>query len=160
MRSLILYVFLVGVPALAIFGVLCVGQRLRSPIFVGGTWNIEREWNPSPNSSCGYSLINPDQGILTISQSGSRLLLTLNDENRTTFEGEIRDATITAAMARPPSHTSLAGNGTGALIQLHATVKRGSEFDRLSGALIFPDCPIVPVTFSAEQQGARAAQGR
>jgi len=160
MRSLLLYLFLVGMPALAISGVLYVGKRLRSPIFVGGTWSVERASNSRRDPRCGYSLINPDRAVLTISQSGSRLLLTLNDENRTTFEGEIRDVTINAAMARPPSPTSLAGNGfTGASIQLHATVERGSESDRLSGTLIFSDCPTAPVTFNAKQQAA-GAQGQ
>jgi hypothetical protein len=161
MRSLLLYVFLVGVPGLAIFGVLRVGERLRSPIFVGGIWNVERAGNPGPASSYGYSLINPDRAVLTISQAGSRLWLTLNDENRTTFEGELRDVTITASIARLGSQTSLGASGfTGALIQLHATVERGSESDRLSGTLIFSDSPTAPVTFSAKQQAARPTQGQ
>jgi len=98
---------------------------------------------------------------LTISQSGSRLLLTLNNENRTSFEGEIRDATITTAIASLPLHRSLDANGiSGGSIQLHATVERGSESDLLLGTLTFSDCPTFSVTFIAKHQAARATQGQ
>lgn len=161
MRSGFLYLFLVGVPVLAISGVLRVGQSLRSPIFVGGAWSVERSWNTDPNSSCGYSFINSGRTILTISQSGSRLLLTLNDENMTTFAGEIRDATITATIARLASDTSIDAPGvSGASIRLHARVERESGADRLLGALTFYDCPTPTVmSFSAQRQAARTTQG-
>ena len=162
MRSVFLYLFLVGVPVLAISGVLRVGQRLRPPVFVGGTWSVERPWKTDPDSSCGYSLINSERTVLTISQSGTRLLLTLNDENRTTLAGEIRDATITAAIARLASDTSMEAQGiSGASIQLHATVERESGSDRLLGALTFDDCPTSTVTsFSAQRQAAKTTQGQ
>lgn len=162
MRSVFLYLFLVGVPVLAISGVLRVGQRLRSPIFVGGTWSVERSWNTDPDSSCGYSLIKSERTVLTISQSGSRLLLTLNDENRTTFAGEIRDATITATIAPLASDTSIDAQGiSGASIQLQATVERESGSDRLLGALTLYDCPTSTVTsFSALRQAAKTTQGQ
>jgi hypothetical protein len=160
MRSVFLYLFLVGLPVLAISGVLRVGQRLRSPIFVGGTWRLER--NKDPDSSCGYALINSERRVLTISQSGSRLLLTLNDDDRTTFAGEIRDATITATTARPASETSIDAQGiSDASIQLHATVERESGSDRLLGALTFYDCATSAVTsFSAQRQAAKTTQGQ
>jgi len=161
MRSVFLYLFLVGVPVLAISGVLRVGQRLQSPIFVGGTWIVERPWNTDHDSSCGHSLINSDRTVLTISQSGSRLLLTLNDENKTTFAGEIRDGTITATMARLASDTSIDAQGvSGASIRLHARFERDSGADRLLGALTFHVCPTSTVmSFIAQRQAARTTQG-
>jgi hypothetical protein len=162
MRSVLLYVFLVGVPVLAISGILRVGQRLRSPIFVEGTWNVERASNTGPDSSCGCSLINADRTVLTVSQSGSHLLVTLNDENRTTFAGKIRNATITATIARPESYTSPDAQGfSSASIQLNATVEREGESDRLLGAFMFYDCPTSTMTsFSAKRQVASTVHGQ
>src|SRR5437867_885313 len=107
MRPVLLYMFLVGVPVLAVSGNLRVGERLRPPIFVGGTWNIEQTANTGTDFSCGDSLISPNRTVLTISQSGSHLTLMLNDENRTTFAGEIRDASIIATIARLTFASSL-----------------------------------------------------
>lgn len=151
--------FLVGVPVLAVSGVLRVGERLRPPIFVGGTWNIEQA---ARDSLCGDSLINPNRTVLTISQSGSHLTLTLNDEYRTTFAGVIRDATITATLARGASDALVDAQGlSAASIQLHATVERENGLDRLLGALLFFDCPTSTVTsFSAQRQTAKTSQGQ
>ena len=162
MRSVFLYVFLVGLPVLAISAVLRVGQRLRSPVFVGGTWSVERPSNTDPDSSCCYSLISSERTVLTISQSGSRLSLTLNDQNRTTFAGEIRDSTINATIGRLAADASIDAQGiSGASIQLHATVERESASDRLLGGLTCFDCPTSTVTsFSAQRQAAKATQGQ
>lgn len=159
MRSVLLYVLLVGLPALAVSGVLRVGQRLQSPIFVGGSWKVERDSSSDPHSACGHSLI-PDRAVLTISQSGSKLLLRLSDEDGTTFAGEIHDATITATLARAASDASLDAQGlSGASIQLHATVERENGLDRLLGALTVSDCPTSTVTsFRAKRQAAIATQ--
>jgi hypothetical protein len=134
MKSIFLYVLLVGVPVLAVLGVLRVGQQLRSPIFVGGTWNVERSPKTGAASKCSESFILSDRTVLTISQSGSRLLLTLDNENRTTLTGEIRNTTITATTARLVSNASLDAQGrSDASIQIHATVEEGSGSERLLG---------------------------
>ena len=159
MKTVFLYVSLVGLPALAIAGVLRAGQRLRSPVFVGGTWTVERR---SKDSLCNSSLIKSDGAVLIISQTGSHLLLTLNDEDRTTFAGEIRDATITASAARPSSDAPVDVHNLGGVsIQFHAAVERGGGSDQLLGTLTFPDCPASAVmSFSAQRQAAGATQGR
>jgi len=150
--------FLVGVPVLAVSGVLRVGERLRPPIFVGGTWNIEQAAPTDADSLCGDSLINPNRTILTISQSGSHLTLMLNDENRTTFAGEIRDASIVATITRLTSDPSLDAQGfSPASVEFHATVERSSESDRLLGALTSRDCPTSALTsFTATRLAATA----
>ena len=162
MRSFFLYLFLVGVPVLAISGVLRVGQRLRSPIFVGGTWSVERPWNRDHDSSCGHSLINSEPTVLTIAQSGSHLLITLNDGSRTTFAGEIHDATITATRAGVASDGSIDAHGiSSAPIRLQATLERENDSDRLLANLTFYDCPTsTAMSFSAQRQAARTSQGQ
>jgi hypothetical protein len=89
-------------------------------------------------------------------------LVTLNDENRTTFAGKIRNATITATIARPESYTSPDAQGfRSSSIQLNATVEREGESDRLLGAFMFYDCPTSTKTsFSAKRQVASTAHGQ
>jgi len=158
MRSIFLYVLLVGIPVIAVSGVLRVGQRLRPPIFVGGTWNVE--WSDiGAVSACGESLIRSDRTVLTISQSGSRLLLTLDDENRTTLQGEISNTTITATTAVPGPTELLDGHMRGnALIHVQAAVERESGSERLLGALTFDDCPLSMTWFSAQHAADRTTK--
>ena len=160
MRSVLLYLFLVGVPVLAVSAVLRAGQRLRAPLFVEGTWRVERGSSTSAESPCADALINADR-TLTISQSGSHLLLTLNDETGTTLAGEIRDATITAGTDLLPSQSPVDGRGARVSIQVHATVERGSDADRLQGFLSSYACPTsTPVAFSARRVGDGPPRGR
>ena len=161
MRSVLLYLLLVGVPVLAVSEVLRAGRRLRPPVFVEGTWNLEHASSTSADPSCGDALINADPTVLTISQSGRHLLLTLNDANRTTFAGQIRGETITATTARLASQSSPDDRGwTGASIEMRATVERGGDSDRILGALTGYPCPTYPVTsFIAKRRAAWPPQG-
>lgn len=162
MRSVLLYILLVGLPILAISGVLRAGQRLRSPIFVGGTWSVERQWDTDPDSSCCYSLISSEGTVLAISQSGSRLFFTMNDEKWTTFAGEIRGSTVTATIACRASNASSDVRRMSAVsIQLDATVERRGGSDRLFGTLTCFDCPTSTVTsFTALRQSDRTTQSQ
>ncbi len=160
MKPILLYLFLVGVPVLAVSEVLRAGQRLRPPVFVEGTWMIERD--AGAEASCSDDVISSDSTVLTISQSGPHLVLTLNGRNRTTLEGEIHDAKITAVTAGFASLSSPDSQGAAVPeIQLNATVERTSGSDRLLGALVFNPCPSITATpFSAKRQTTGPLQER
>jgi hypothetical protein len=133
MRSLLFYIFLVGLPLLAILEVLEIGNDLKPPIFLGGTWTIERTSNASAASPCGDFLI-PGRALLTVSQLGPHLLLTFSGESKATLAGEIDGASVTAKIVDRAGYDEAA-------IELRARRDRHDGSARLVGTLTFNDCP-------------------
>lgn len=134
MRLILLYLFLVGMPILGVLAILRLGENLTPPVSVGGAWNIEISSQTGDNLACSNPLMSSQQPILTISQSGPRLLLIFNDPARTTLIGEIHEATITA---RTPGHGANATADETARLYLEARVDRQTEPDRLQGTFAF-----------------------
>lgn len=144
MKTVLLYLLLVGVPVLLVLGILELGRDLTAPIAVGGVWNIEKSATDPNEPPCGAVPLGSDSPALTIAQSGSHLQIVFNDANRTTLTGELREQTISTASA--PSQGADA-------IQLEARVDRQTDPHSLQGSLTFAQCPSRPaLTFSATHQ--------
>jgi len=144
MKAVLLYLALVGIPVLAVLGILQLGRGLTAPIAVAGTWNIEKNSPITNDSSCSALPISSDKPVLTITQSGSHLQLMFNDTDRTTLTGELHEQTISTA--NTPSQGQDA-------IGLEARVDRQAEPDSLQGVLTFRECPSrKAVTFTATHQ--------
>jgi hypothetical protein len=126
MRSIALYIVLVGTPVLGILGVLHVGQSLTPPIALHGVWNITLDPQYTTDPACITPLDVAEQRVLTVVQSGSHLVLTFNDANATTLSGIIEGQTIIA-------HTA----GT---IILHANANQKKVPDQLQGNFTFLAC--------------------
>src|SRR2546425_9400647 len=69
----IAYVCLVGIPVLAVIGILDAGYNLRAPIAVGGTWDVQGDLHALATAPCAASLGNSQPRVLEISQSGKYL---------------------------------------------------------------------------------------
>ncbi len=154
MKSIFLYAFLVGVPILGLLGILRLGEGLTPPVSVGGAWSVEvSSQTVVDDSACGNSLIHSDQPVLSISQSGPRLLLTFNNAEKTTLAGEIHDVTITAGVGpeSAPTAAKASDDDVGA-IHLEASLDRQTEPDRLLGALTLTECHTTAPFTAVRQQ--------
>jgi hypothetical protein len=146
MKKVLLYLILVGIPVLAVLGILQLGRGLTAPIAVAGTWNIEKNSPLTTVSTCGALPISSDKPALTIIQAGSHLQLRFNDKDSTTLTGELHEQTISTTTT--PSQSQPA-------IRLEAGVNRQPEPDSMQGVLTFTQCPSQPaVTFTAMHQDA------
>ena len=158
MRAILLYVILVGVPVLGIVGLLRVGQRVSAPISLAGKWSAQLT-PPNPQDLAGNnSLLRPGPTNLKISQSGTHLLLSFEDEQNTTLVGNIQDETINA-VRRGATETHKSEGTTS--VNLNARVDRHTDPDRLLGIVIFDYGSVrteVPLT-ATRQSGVRKSTG-
>jgi len=127
------YMLLVGVPVLALLGILEAGRSLAAPPALSGDWKLEFD-----DAACG-NRPNLRQPALSVSQSGMDALLTLND-GRNGGRGTVFEATIASNQLRSNN--------------LNAAVT-GKRPDRvLKGTLAIDGCP--PLTFHATRLAPKA----
>lgn len=149
MKSIVMYLLLVGIPVLLVIGVLQFGSSLTPPISVGGVWNVEV---PAQTANlCGITAFHSDQPALTISQSGSNLQLTFNDEAKTSLSGVLEDTNGTSGDRSQATITARVSNSQE--LTLRATVDRASTPNRLRAELNAAGCPSgAVVSFTATRQ--------
>jgi hypothetical protein len=153
-KLMVAYVGLVGIPLLGLMGILHAGQRLRAPIALGGNWNVEADFSPWSGKPCGGLLGAGKQPLLAISQSGERLLLTLNNPEETVLAGSIRG---TALSAGPDEASAPAGGQctAGQAIDMAGEVSQDGEGRALTGVFRLNGCQeCAPVSFHAVRQAA------
>ena len=160
MKALLLYVVLVGIPVVGVCSLLRFGEALTAPIPVGGVWIAETTSRDLCDRSCGGLKIPSDQLALSISQSGTYLVLTLNDRKRTALAGRIDNSTIVAA-GETRSTSVDPSTDNEATIGLRARVECQDGADRLIASLTIEGCePAVEFSFTAiRQAGARRTSG-
>jgi hypothetical protein len=161
-KLIVAYLLLVGAPLLGLLGILRSGRHLSAPVSVGGTWNLEEDLTPLAGSGCKEAFANISQPFFAISQSGSRLTLTLNNPEQTTLPGTILQNTLTvgtdpAKSADEGSHRCRHPQD----IHLQAEINLQGQQRELTGTLSVagcPDCPALP--FRAVRQNPLAKDGR
>jgi hypothetical protein len=154
MRLAVLYLTLVALPTLGVWGILRVGETLTPPTSVSGVWRLEANPSDATDATCGYLLRPAAQASLTISQSGPHLLLTLNNQDSTTLVGRIDGEEITAEAAAASSRAVGGGSeAASASTHLEARVDRQAEATRLQGSLTTTQCSLrTVVPFVAVRQ--------
>jgi hypothetical protein len=151
MKLVFLYLSLVAIPLAGVVGILRLGETLTPPTSIGGAWRIEANPPEAGEPACGLSLsLWVQQPVLTISQSGSHLLLTLNNQQSTTLVGEIEGATVVAdeSVSRRRAQAN-AAEAQAAAAHLEASVDRQAEPGRLQGVLTTTQCSrrtVIPFT--------------
>jgi hypothetical protein len=100
----------VGLPVLALLGILEAGRNIRAPLSIAGDWTLEFD----PAAGCANGPADLRQPALNISQSGSEALITLNDGHATSLEATVNGAvlkagSLTASIAGKPAARTLAG---------------------------------------------------
>jgi hypothetical protein len=105
MKSLLLYLAMVGLPLAGLFGILRAGSRLDAPPSVGGSWRID-----APASASSRTI--------DISQSGEHVVVEVDGAR---LRGEVRGDTLVAAAP--------------AGCELRLRIDRAAEPDRLVGTM-------------------------
>lgn len=139
------YILLVGLPLLALAGVLRSGRHLSAPLSVDGTWNIETNGSKPTNLACDdiSSLLNSP---LLISQSGRSLEVSF--KGKPPAAGSLDDKELKSSVT--VSNKPECGNGQ---IALTAVVDPKSEPRSLNGQFSFPACQTcAAVNFRAVRQ--------
>lgn len=73
LKTVLLYLLLVGIPAYGVATIIRLGERIRPPLSVGGIWRLDAV---SDAACAGRPL--PDSLVATIDQSGPHLRVHLN----------------------------------------------------------------------------------
>lgn len=145
------YILLVGLPLLALAGVLRSGRHLSAPLSVDGTWKIETE--PSLEThACGAvsSLVN---SALLISQSGRSLEVSF--KGKPAGSGILVNRNLSSSIS--VGSDSACGDGQ---VVLAAVVDPKSEPRSLNGQFSFPGCQSCsPVAFHAVRQPKPPSEG-
>lgn len=121
------YLLSVGVPVLGLLAILATGRGIAAPLSISGDWTLEFD----PAADCANGPAGLRQPALSISQSGTEALITVNDGRATTLEGTIDGATLAAK-------------------SLTATIAGKFGERTLEGKMSFDGC--APVAFRATRQ--------
>jgi len=156
----IAYILLVALPLLGLVGVLRSGRRLVAPISVDGVWKFGVDGAHLPAGRCGKSLASLQNSVVTISQSGKRLVLSLNDGPPAAGAGVIEGTTLNATIPLPETSTSEPECGNNIVLALTATIVRRPESRSMQGTLSVSECPsCASVKFQAERQTRSSGGG-
>ena len=140
MRVLLLYLGLVGLPVLGILGLLQVGRTLSAPISLAGTWNAQL--SPKSEATAAGPGLLPRPMVLTITQSGSDVILVFDDVQRTTLVGKIQGATIDASAVRQDGTANYAADVGNTPRSFRASIDWRADPRRLVGVLAVDRGPL------------------
>ena len=142
MKPILLYLLLVGIPVLAIAGILNYGGRLEAPPPIGGSWQLA----PSVPTGSGHACLDiPSGTALEISQSGVYLALILKDPFNARFSGRIEHAQVEAT-----GGAAWASGCFGHPLVLRAHLQTEGGEARLVGSLAAAKCGACsPILFRA-----------
>lgn len=144
MKTVLIYVVLVGAPLLGLLGILRAGERIVPPHHLGGEWVLDPAFAAAARAACP-ELVFPAAGpALDVSQSGTRAVLTLNDS-----AGTVLDATLEgSALAAATDERSTVCEGRG--LRLAAGLRLDPGSPQLDGTAAVPGCAAcAPVPFRA-----------
>jgi hypothetical protein len=161
MKPILLYLILVGLPVLAIFGLLRAGQKLSAPISLAGAWNAQLNLENPPDSSVRTALIHPGPTVLSITQSGPHVFLTFDELQTTTLIGNVQDLTVYASFIPESGGPTNTSGSKMTAIYFHGRVDRQTQPDRLLGVITFDRGPVrskVSV-IASRQSGVRQPTG-
>lgn len=161
-KLMVAYVCLVGLPLLALVGIVRAGQYLRPPISLGGEWNLEADFGSWQSKPCRELVAAVHQPFFSVSQSGSNLAVTLNNPQKTVLAGELRGTSLTIGAGGPhrsPSRFAACGNAEA--VRLIARVTGQARQRLLEGTLDLEGCPkCPPVPFRATRLASPGSGGR
>ena len=137
MKTIAIYLLLVGAPLLGLLGILRAGERIVPPHHVGGEWRLDPAFAAALRAACP-DLAFPAAGpALDVSQSGTRAVLTLNDSASTTLDARLEGESLMASADRRSA-------ACGGALRLSATLRPHPRGPELSGAAFVPGSARVP----------------
>lgn len=155
MRSVLLYIVLVGLPVLGVLGILRVGSRLAAPPHLGGVWSAGL--GPTAQLVPPCVELAHDAPAFHVAQSGVHVAVTLNDPSRTEIGARLDGKRLWGHAARLPLLGTARSACPDASLELAADVVGEGGTPSLVGHLWAARCAACePVSFRAE----RASGGR
>lgn len=146
---LLAYVCLVGIPLLALLGILYAGRNLYAPIALGGAWHLQADLRPPNLNECTPAVDAARHSVLIISQSGKYLTLVLH---RLQGSGTLQNGSIIV---------DLSGSTVAVPIRLDAHVGGLVDHDLMTGTINVKGCPArKAVPFRAVRRGLSATVDR
>jgi hypothetical protein len=153
----IAYILLVGLPLLALAGVLRSGRSLKAPFSVDGAWKVDAGANHSAASGCADLLSSVSTSPLSISQSGTSLVVTLGNGKTTT--GNLNGKTVRAQFSGTGNPN--AADCSDRSLSLTATLDPLTEPRTINGQISIDGCDTcAPLEFRATRQPRPAGATR
>lgn len=136
----IAYIILVGMPLLGLAGILRSGRGLSAPISVDGVWKLSTDTANQPSGRCGKSLASLQDWLLTISQSGKELVVSLNNGSSATGSGVIEGTTLNATVPLREASANEPGCAIDGVLTLSATINPKAEDRSMQGTISVSGC--------------------
>lgn len=155
-KLIVAYICLVGTPLLGLLGILRAGQHLTPPVSVGGAWYLEADSGALASGPCRDLLASVSQPFLSIFQSGTNLVFSLNNPQKTTLPGTIQGAEVTMSREDAPVAGETGACADPQAIQLKAAVGNQDGQRVLTGTLAVQGCAACqPIQFRAVRSSAK-----
>ncbi|HXV86343.1 MAG TPA: hypothetical protein VD793_06575 [Gemmatimonadales bacterium] len=165
MRALKTYLLLVGLPLGGLVLILRIGERLVAPEAVHGAYAVVSPAQPSP---CWSDLLSGNDSSLTITQSGSHLVITLGTVRPVVLQGRLTAGVVdahgvlesaqvtTGSGEAADPQAGRAGEGAGCAagdtVRLTGVVLRLPAVKEINGTIQVATCRwCPPVTFRAHR---------
>jgi Kef-type K+ transport system membrane component KefB len=158
-RGLILtYLGLVGIPLLALMGILHAGASLKPPVSLSGAWTTQTDFSSLASVHCGALLSSIRQPAFEISQSGKQLTLILNNSQRTALRGVLEGSNLDAGETN--GGDQLSGGSPGCTdpnpLRLNATITSEGESRSMMGTMSLTGCSeCQPISFRGVRQAVQ-----
>lgn len=146
MKTLLVYLFLVGTPLVGVFVILEYGEKLSAPPAVEGVWELDAGFVEQAAAACMPLRFREAPAVLTVSQSGQYLVLRFNDTGATSLSGKLEGTAVTAQGVDEPPTGACTAPATVRAVLVQAT----DAPDRFEGTWGASDCAgCTPVAFTA-----------
>lgn len=140
MKSVVIYLILVGIPIAGVIGVLQAGRDITPPPYVGGTWAVTFV----PDTTC-HTVAPGDSVTMVVMQSGSHVVVTSANPMLPRLRGLANGQYFRVASGSDSVH-------------MHGAIKRGE--DRMRGFLAgFPCAAAQRTIFRGTRVAAPGAVG-
>lgn len=128
MRSVILYLILVGLPLAGLLAILSTGSHLVPPVTINGKWAINKAGR-GDGSYCNNLVIAANEPKLSITQSGRWMDIQFNDDQTLAFRSLLQDSHLNTQTGRPVIVTDKNSNciGNNRLAMEAVIVKEGDR---------------------------------
>jgi hypothetical protein len=133
LKTIVLYLLMVGIPLLGVLMILKLGSGLKAPTSVGGDWQLAVADSPG----CLLPGAAAEPTVLRITQSGADLQLSLRDQPGPKLAARLDGQSIRVVSTKRED-----------ILGLAAMINREAEPDQLHGEITLDGCA-APVSFSA-----------
>ncbi|MCL5028064.1 MAG: hypothetical protein M1480_03485 [Bacteroidetes bacterium] len=154
MRTIFLYIILVGVMLAALLEILRAGENIKAPLDVSGSWKIKNEFIYALDGNCSAVTFLRRKPKLNIEQSGKYLELKLNDSANTIMNGTLENDTLKFSESLPVKKAKDNSCGNNVIVNLTLMfINHNNSPDEIAGSWSTPNCSRCnQISFSAVKE--------